>query len=171
MTPKTPTARTKPRKSNARATKHALSKTLKVHRWQLDQFLALTGAPKPDDARTYDVAEVAEFIATHRSTGSLDELRAARLEEVKLKCARLKIELERDEGLWVRRSEIDLLHGRMAHGLRSLLYSRLEGELPQHCAGFDALALRKYCRNMADELVGKLAGDVASWAPTGSTGK
>jgi hypothetical protein len=161
MTPKTPKAR----KSNARATKHAISKTLKVHRWQLDQFLATAGAPKPDDARTYDVAEVADFISTQRSTGSLDELRAARLEEVKLKCARLKIELERDEGLWVTRSAVDELHGRTAHGLRSLLYSKLENEMPPKCAGFDALALRKYGRELADELVTRLAQDVDKWNP------
>jgi hypothetical protein len=166
--PKTPTAPSKARKSTARATKHAISKTLKVHRWQLDQFFAKTGAPQPDDARTYDVAEVAAFISTLRSTDSLDDLRAARLEEVKLKCARLKVELEKDEGLWVRRSDVDDLHGRAALGLRALVYDALENRLPAACAGYDALQLRRYGRDLADQIVCKLAQDVATWAPTPS---
>ena len=166
MTPQTPTAPSKARKSNARATKHAMSKQLKVHRWQLDEFLSKPDAPKPDAARTYDAAAVAEFISSQRSTGSLDDLRAARLEEVKLKCARLKLELERDEGLWVRRADVDELHGRLSHGLRSLLYSKLENEMPPKCAGLDALALRKAGRELADQIVGKLAQDVDQWAPT-----
>jgi glutathione synthase/RimK-type ligase-like ATP-grasp enzyme len=164
--PKVPTAPSKARKSTARATKHAISKTLKVHRWQLDQFLAKTGAPTPDDARTYDVAAVAAFISTLRSTDSLDDLRAARLEEVKLKCARLKVELEKDEGLWVRKSDIDLLHGKLALNLKGLLYAKLTEELPSKCQGYDALALRRAGREMADDLVSRLAQDIDTWVPS-----
>jgi glutathione synthase/RimK-type ligase-like ATP-grasp enzyme len=164
--PKVPTAPSKARKSTARATKHAISKTLKVHRWQLDQFLAKTGAPTPDAARTYDVAEVAAFISTLRSTDSLDDLRAARLEEVKLKCARLKVELEKDEGLWVRKSDIDLLHGKLALNLKGLLYAKLTEELPSKCQGYDALALRRAGREMADDLVSRLAQDIDTWVPS-----
>jgi hypothetical protein len=166
VAPKTPTTPSKTRKSTARATKHAISKTLKVHRWQLDQFLAKTGAPQPDDARTYDVAEVAAFIADSRSTGSLDDLRLARLEEVVLKCKRLKVEIEKDEGLWVRRDAIDLLHGKLALNLKGLLYAKLEGELPAKCQGYDALALRKFGRQMADDLVSRLAQDIDTWVPS-----
>ena len=167
MTPKTPNAPSKARKSTARGTKHAMSKTLKVHRWQLDQFLAKTGAPTPDAARTYDVAAVAAFISESRGGGgSLDTLREARLEEVKLKCKRLRVELEKDEGLWVRRSDVDDLHGRAALGLRALIYDALENRLPAACAGYDALQLRRYGRDLADQIVGKLAQDVATWAPT-----
>ena len=164
--PKVPTAPTKARKSTARGTKHAISKTLKVHRWQLDQFLAKTGAPTPDDARTYDVAAVASFIAASRGTGALDDLRAARLQEIVLKCKRLQVEIEKDEGLWVRRSDVDDLHGRAALGLRALIYDALENRLPAACAGYDALQLRRYGRDLADQIVCKLAQDVSTWAPT-----
>ena len=164
--PKVPTAPTKARKSTARATKHAISKILGVHRWQLDEFLSRPGAPKPDDARTYDVAGVASFIAASRGTGALDDLRAARLQEIVLKCKRLQVEIEKDEGLWVRRSDVDDLHGRAALGLRALIYDALENRLPAACAGYDALQLRRYGRDLADQIVCKLAQDVSTWAPT-----
>lgn len=163
--PKAPTAPTKARKSTARGTKHAISKTLKVHRWQLDEFLSRPGAPKPDDARTYDVAAVASFIAASRGTGALDDLRAARLQEIVLKCKRLQVEIEKDEGLWVRRSDVDDLHGKLALNLKGLLYAKLEGELPAKCQGYDALALRRFGREMADELVGRLAQHIDTWVP------
>jgi hypothetical protein len=85
---------------------------------------------------------------------------------VKLKCARLKVELEKDEGLWVRRDAIDLLHGKLALNLKGLLYAKLEGELPAKCQGYDALALRKFGRQMADDLVSRLAQDIDTWVPS-----
>lgn len=147
------------------ATKSELSRALKIHRAQLDAFLAKPGAPSPDAKKKYDSKAVAAFIAESRGAGSLDTLRAARLEEVRLRCERLRRELDRDAKLTVLRSDVEALHSRMAHGLRSLLYTKLENEMPPRCAGFDALALRKFGREMADELVGRLAKDVETWAP------
>jgi hypothetical protein len=109
---------------------------------------------------------VAAWIAESRGTGSTETLRAARLVEVQLRCEKLRRELDRDAGVTILRADVDLLHGKMAHGLRSLLYTKLEGELPQKCAGFDALALRRHCRELADELVGRLAQDASTWAPS-----
>jgi hypothetical protein len=161
-----PTARKKSAKSTARLTKNAISKAISVHRWKLNEYLARTGAPQPDAARTYDVAAVAAFIAESRGTGSLDDLRAARLQELVLKCKRLQVEIEKDEGLWVRRSDVDDLHSRAALGLRALIYDALENRLPAACAGYDALQLRRYGRDLADQIVCKLAQDVSTWAPT-----
>ena len=146
------------------ATKSELARALKIHRAQLDAFLAKPGAPSPDTKKRYDTKAVAAWIAESRGTGSTETLRAARLVEVQLRCEKLRRELDRDAGVTILRADVDLLHGKMAHGLRSLLYTKLEGELPQKCAGFDALALRRHCRELADELVGRLAQDVSTWA-------
>lgn len=54
----------------------------------------------------------------------------------------------------------------MAMGLRSLLFTKLENAMPPKMAGCDALALRKYGRELADELVTRLAQDVDKWNPT-----
>jgi hypothetical protein len=147
------------------ATKSELARALKIHRAQLDTFLAKPGAPSPDKKKKYDSKAVAAFIAESRGAGSLDTLREARLEEVRLRCERLRRELDRDAKLTVLRSDVDALHGRMAHGLRSLLYDCLENRMPAACAGYDSLQLRRFGRDLADELVGRLAKDVNSWVP------
>ncbi|MBC7366191.1 MAG: hypothetical protein H7343_05150, partial [Undibacterium sp.] len=55
------------------------------------------------------------------------------------------------------------LHGKMALRLKSLLYSKLENEMPPKMAGCDALALRRYGRELADEIVTRLGGDIDQW--------
>lgn len=52
------------------------------------------------------------------------------------------------------------MHGRMAHRLRSLLYSKLENEMPPKVAGADALALRVYGRGLVDGIEGRLRRDI-----------
>lgn len=145
-------------------TKAEASRRLKVSRPTLDRLLARQGAPSPNPAKRYSLDELTRFIAA-QGESSVDTLRSARLVEVQLRCEKLRRELDRDAGLTVLRSEVDELHGRMAHGLRSLLYCKLENELPPKCAGYDALALRKYGRELADELVTRLAQDVDKWNP------
>ncbi|MBC7367327.1 MAG: hypothetical protein H7343_11050 [Undibacterium sp.] len=146
-----------------RSTKSELSRSLKIHRSQLDGFLNKTGAPAPDAKKRYDVREVAAFISAQGGANSLDTLRGARLEEVKLRCEKLRRELDRDAGKTVLRSDVDELHGKMALRLKSLLYSKLENEMPPKMAGCDALALRRYGRELADELVTRLGGDIDQW--------
>lgn len=145
------------------ATKSELARTLKLHRAQLDAFLAKPGAPAPDAKKRYDTKAVAAFIAESRGAGSLDTLRAARLEEVRLRCEKLRRELDRDAKLTVLRADVDELHGRISHCLRSLLYTKLENEMPPKFAGCDALAMRKAGRDLADEIVTRLARDIEQW--------
>ena len=64
------------------ATKSELSRALKIHRAQLDTFLAKPGAPSPDAKKRYDTKAVAAWIAESRGTGSADSLKAARLIDV-----------------------------------------------------------------------------------------
>lgn len=147
------------------ATKSELSRALKIHRAQLDTFLAKPGAPSPDAKKRYDTKAVAAWIAESRGTGSADSLKAARLIEVRLRCEKLRRELDRDAGVTILRADVDLLHGKLALNLKGLLYAKLEGELPAKCQGYDALALRRAGREMADELVGRLAQDIDTWVP------
>ena len=148
------------------ATKSELSRALKIHRAQLDTFLAKPGAPSPDAKKRYDTKAVAAWIAESRGTGSTDSLKAARLVEVRLRCEKLRRELDRDAGVTILRSAVDDLHGRLAAGVRSMLYDCLENRLPAACAGYSALQLRRYGRDLADEIVGRLAGGIETWNPT-----
>ena len=147
------------------ATKSELSRALKIHRAQLDTFLSKPGAPSPDAKKRYDTKAVAAWIAESRGTGSTDSLKAARLVEVRLRCEKLRRELDRDAGVTIPRVEVEALHGKLAVNLRSLLYFKLEEELPAKAAGYSALQLRIAGREMADELVGRLAQHIDTWVP------
>ncbi len=148
------------------ATKSELARALKIHRAQLDAFLAKPGAPSPDTKKRYDTKAVAAWIAESRGTGSTETLRAARLVEVQLRCEKLRRELDRDAGVTILRADVDDLHGKLALNLKGLLYAKLEGELPAKCQGYDALALRRAGREMADDLVSRLAQDIDTWVPS-----
>lgn len=63
-----------------------------------------------------------------------------------MRCEKLRRELDREKGLTVSRADVDELHGKKASRLKSLLYSKLENEMPPKIAGLDALTVREYSR-------------------------
>jgi hypothetical protein len=146
-------------------TKAEAARRLTVSRPTLDRLLARQGAPSPTAAKRYSLDDLTRFIAA-QGESSVDTLRSARLVEVQLRCEKLRRELDRDAGVTILRSAVDDLHGRLAAGVRSMLYDGLENRLPAACAGYDALALRRYGRSLADEIVGRLAGDIDTWNPS-----
>ena len=146
-------------------TKAEAARRLSVSRPTLDRLLARQGAPSPNPAKRYSLDDLTRFIAG-QGESSVDTLRSARLVEVQLRCEKLRRELDRDAGVTILRSAVDDLHGRLAAGVRSMLYDCLENRLPAACAGYSALQLRRYGQDLADEIVGRLAGGIETWNPT-----
>ena len=145
-------------------TKAEAARRLTVSRPTLDRLLARQGAPSPTAAKRYSLDDLTRFIAA-QGESSVDTLRSARLVEVQLRCEKLRRELDRDAGVTIPRVEVEALHGKLAVNLRSLLYFKLEEELPAKAAGYSALQLRIAGREMADELVGRLAQHIDTWVP------
>ena len=145
-------------------TKAEAARRLSVSRPTLDRLLARQGAPSPTAAKRYSLDDLTRFIAA-QGESSVDTLRSARLVEVQLRGEKLRRELDRDAGVTIPRVEVEALHGKLALNLKGLLYAKLEGELPAKCQGYDALALRRFGREMADELVGRLAASIDTWVP------
>jgi hypothetical protein len=145
-------------------TKAEAARRLTVSRPTLDRLLARQGAPSPTAAKRYSLDDLTRFIAA-QSESSVDTLRSARLVEVQLRCEKLRRELDRDAGVTIPRVEVEALHGKLAVNLRSLLYFKLEEELPAKAAGYSALQLRIAGREMADDLVSRLAQGIDTWVP------
>jgi hypothetical protein len=114
----------------------------------------------------YDLAAVAAWGAENIKAQATGELASEKIAKTKLEVELLELRVAREKRLSVLRSEVDELHGRMAMKLRAYLYSKLENEMPPKMAGCDALTLRKFGREMADEIVGRLQLDVDKWAQT-----
>lgn len=150
-------------KALTRLRKAPLARQLGIHRVSLDAYLKKPGAPTADAARSYCVRDVAAFIATERGNSPIDTLRSARLEEVRLRCEKLRRELDRDSRLTVTKADVDQLLGRMAAALKATLYSKLENEVPGKVAGCDAVVIRQHLREVADDLVARFARDVEQW--------
>ncbi len=143
-------------------TKAEASRRLQINRPALDRLLSRSGAPSPDPRKHYALAELAAFITAQREN-RIDSLRDARLEEVRLRCERLRRDLALDARRNVPRADIDGFHATLALRLRSFLYAKLETEMPPKIAGCDALTIRRYGRALADEMVSILARDVSAW--------
>lgn len=112
----------------------------------------------------YEVAAVAAWKAENIKQLPTGELAAEKIKKIQLESELLELKVAREKRLSVPRAEVDELHGRMAMKLRSFLYSKLENEMPPKMAGCDALALRKYGRELADEIVSRLRLDVDLWS-------
>lgn len=124
------------------------------------------GFPQKSAAHGYEVAACAAWKAENIKPQASGELASEKIAKTKLEVELLELRVAREKRLSVLRSEVDELHGRMAMKLRAYLYSKLENEMPPKMAGCDALALRKYGREMADEIVGRLQMDVDKWVET-----
>jgi hypothetical protein len=143
-------------------TKAQASRDLGITRPTLDRILSRPGAPSPNAAKKYEASALSSFVESQRSSG-LDPLRNARLREVELRCEKLRRELDLTAKKTILRADVDAFHGLLSQRLRSLLYFKLETELPPKLAGCDALNIRQNLRALADELVGRLAKDVDAW--------
>lgn len=115
----------------SREGKSALARRLKVHRITLDKLLSAPGAPAPDKAKKYDVREVADFIAEHKSGMSAEGLRALRAEELKLKIEALRRDLDRQANLVVTLAEVDELLTRIGSRLANTLAAQLAQVAPK----------------------------------------
>lgn len=123
-----------------RLAKSALARRLGITRPKLDAALSRPGAPEPDDAKTYDVGEVAGFCAAAEGSG-LSELRAARLEEIQLRCEKLRRELATAAREVLSVAEVNAALHRVAVAEKGVLIQHLTYELPLKLAGLDAPAM------------------------------
>lgn len=121
------------------------------------------GFPKKTD-QGYDLSALATWKAENVRARSGDgDLAARKAAKLDLEAELLRLRIEKEKRLSVLRSEVDELHGRMAMKLRAFLYAKLENEMPPKFAGCDALTLRRYGREMADQIVDTLAKDIDQW--------
>lgn len=122
--------------------------------------------PRKVAGKGYEIEACRRWKEENIKPQSSGDLAAARREKVKLEAELLQLRIEREKRLSVLRAEVDELHGKLAMKLRAFLYSKLENEMPPKIAGCDALAIRKYGRALADEIVTTLAKDIAQWETT-----
>lgn len=97
-------------KTNWTPNKVALAKKLGVTRTTLDTYLNRPGAPQPVAGAGYDFDAVVEFVAANgvrtETAQSAPDLRALKVEELRLKCDRLKLALDRERGLVLLKDEV-----------------------------------------------------------------
>jgi hypothetical protein len=150
--------------STPRETKSQLARRLKIHRQQLDTFLARPSAPAPDKAKTYSVAEVVAFIAQHREGGGLDSLRAARLKEIGLRCEKLSRELALAARQVVSIETFTEQSFLISRSMRDALIFKLTTELPPKLAGMtDVAEIRKALRDASDDVLRRFLDRCEAW--------
>lgn len=121
------------------------------------------GFPAKVPGKGYDLAALAAWKAENVKAPAAGDLAARKAAKLELEADLLRLRIEKEKRLSVPRAEVDELHGRMALKLRAFLYARLENEMPPKFAGCDALTLRRYGREMADQIVDTLAKDIEQW--------
>lgn len=122
------------------------------------------GFPAKMPGKGYDLAALAAWKAENIRPAATGDLAARKAAKLDLEAELLRLRIEKEKRLSVLRSEVDELHGRMAMKLRAFLYAKLENEMPPKFAGCDALTLRRYGREMADQIVDTLAKDIDQWS-------
>lgn len=150
-----------------RETKSELARRLKINRVSLDRMLARPGAPSPTKAKRYQVADVARFIAA-QDGGNLDNLRAARLREVQLRCMKLERELAIAAREVVSVAFVDAMFERLARSVRQKMFSALE-ELPARLAGLEAGPIRRQLRDVGDAICDKMQAEKTDLGPSYGT--
>ncbi len=98
-------------KTNLVPTKAALAKRIGVSLFTLDAHLARPGAPKPIAGSGYEFAAVVEFMAANGVSEKVlaqtaPDIRALKVEELTLKCAKLKLSVDRERGLYLLADEV-----------------------------------------------------------------
>jgi hypothetical protein len=129
----------------------------------LRKLLGRNGAPRPDAAKTYAVAEVVAWHKENTKDGSLDDQRKANLRKTNAQAAILEIQLAEAERRSIPREEVERLLLHLAALSRATLYQLLENELPPRCEGLTAAQLRPIFRESADKVADTLSDGFKKW--------
>ncbi len=114
-------------------------------------------------AEGYNLAALAAWKAENVGNKSDSTLKAAKAEKLAEEIALLRIRRAKEERKSVSMEDVDELHRVMGLKMRSYLYSKLDSEAPPKLAGCDALAIRKYLRGVADEIVKNFGQGIDDW--------
>ncbi len=90
----------------------------------------------------------------------LDTLRDCRIEEVKLKCEKLRRELALASNTAISRSDFDTLLGFLARDTRNAIYAGVDSTLPPLLDGLPASEIRAKLREWADALMDHMADSI-----------
>lgn len=146
-----------------RATLSDLCHQLNLSRAQLNRALKRTGAPRPI-GKKYDVAAVVTWVSkTTGLAGTSDELKRARIEEVRLRCARLRLDMKEREGKLLPKDFVDEYWTKVCRQARDAMFTILEGGLPVELAGLDAAQIRPKLRDAGDAICERLYTGLAEW--------
>ncbi len=158
----------KPAKTNFVPTKAALAKRIGVSLPTLDAYLKRPGAPQQVVGFGYDFDAVVEFISANGSrtetAKAAPDLRALKVEELTLKCAKLKFSLDRERGLYRLGSDVDrqwLAHIQQA---RSILFA-CPSELAPAVHGLPVAEIEIRIMERMDAAIAALASNPLGGAP------
>jgi hypothetical protein len=134
-----------------------LARRIELSRPTLRKYLALSGAPKKGK-EGYDLAAVAGFIADNSereatAVKASPDLKAARAKEIHLRCARLKLFLDRERGLYVLKAEVKASITRIMGPMVQHLEQKLVNEYPNAVAGLDVPQARILGKRVFDEIM------------------
>jgi hypothetical protein len=101
--------------------------------------------------------------AKRKPNAPLDELRAARLRELQLRCQKLERELALAAKTVAKISEVDSLLEYIGRRTHSAMRFAFETELPPKAAGQDVVAIREMAREAVDRVALGLQGLVQEW--------
>lgn len=154
-------------KTNLVPTKAALAKRIGVSLFTLDALLARPGAPKPIAGSGYDFAAVVDFIAANGVSEKVlaqtaPDIRALKAEELTLKCAKLKLAVDRERGLYLLADDVRRTWLSHLQQARAILLS-CPAELAPSLCGLSAPEIE---RRLTERMDAALA--VLSTNPTGS---
>lgn len=126
-------------KSGDRLKKSALLRRLEIDRKTLDKYLRMVGAPPPDGAGRYEPEAVIGWIAAHSPSGIPATLAQWKIEEIRLRCEKMKDSLTRDRGEYISRVEAAQTIEPLMVELGQLMRQKFVMELPSRYKGKDTV--------------------------------
>lgn len=133
------------KKMPARMRKMDIFRWFGIERKELDRYLGLPGAPKPSANKTYSSLEISEWIAkAAKNINEKDVIKQLRAKKLGLECERITLELSQERSILVPKAEIVPVIARLWGELHALLRQKFEFELPQRCAGRNAIEISQF---------------------------
>ena len=135
--------------------KAALAERIGVSRPTLNKYLGMAGAPEPDGKGCYPVEDVADWVSENaRSAGAQPtSLSEWKIEEVKLRCEKMRDQLQRDRGEYVSKAEASRTIIPLMTEIGELIRQKFVLELPHRCVGKAQVDIEEICEKMRDEVI------------------
>jgi hypothetical protein len=142
-----------------------IARKLGLSRAHLVRNLKQKGAPAPV-GRRYGLAEVTAHVSrTIGSAGTADELKRARIEEVRLRCEALRRGLALSAREVVSVEFVHSLVKQIEGAFSQALYLGVESSLPPSLDGQPAVEIRRKLREWADRLIDEMTALHATLPP------